>query len=159
MYLLDANVFIQAKNFHYRFATFPCFWTWLDAENTKGNVASTEFIQNELTCGTDHLCTWAQQAMPSWFLKENDTQTQTLFIQIANWINTQNFKPQAKQEFLSGGDPWVIAKAVSINATVVTHEKSDPNSKRKIFIPDICKQFGAPYIDTFDMLETLRAKF
>lgn len=159
MYLLDANVFIQAKNLHYRFSTFPCFWTWLEAEHTKGNIASTAFVQSELTCGNDNLCTWAQNATSSWFLKENDTKTQNTFIKIANWINAKDYKEHAKQDFLSGGDPWVIAKASSINATVVTHEKSDPKSKKKIFIPDVCNEFKVPYIDTFDMLETLKAKF
>jgi hypothetical protein len=28
-YLLDANVFIQAKNLHYGFDFCPAFWAWL----------------------------------------------------------------------------------------------------------------------------------
>ena len=28
-YLLDANVFIQAKNLHYGFDFCPAFWDWL----------------------------------------------------------------------------------------------------------------------------------
>lgn len=29
-YLLDANVFIQAKNLQYGFDFCPAFWDWLD---------------------------------------------------------------------------------------------------------------------------------
>lgn len=31
MYLLDANVFIEAKNRYYGFDLAPGFWDWLDA--------------------------------------------------------------------------------------------------------------------------------
>ena len=29
MYLLDSNVFIEAKNRHYPFDVVPAFWDWL----------------------------------------------------------------------------------------------------------------------------------
>jgi hypothetical protein len=32
-YLLDANVFIQAKNLHYGFDFCPAFWQWLIDSN------------------------------------------------------------------------------------------------------------------------------
>lgn len=32
-YLLDANIFIQAKNLHYGFDFCPAFWDWLEHEN------------------------------------------------------------------------------------------------------------------------------
>ena len=32
-YLLDANVFIQAKNLHYGFDFCPAFWDWLVDRN------------------------------------------------------------------------------------------------------------------------------
>ncbi|SHJ05335.1 DUF4411 family protein [Halodesulfovibrio aestuarii] len=160
MYLLDANVFIQAKNLHYRFPTFPCFWSWLDECNTNGQLASINFIKQELANGNDTLASWAKAASSNWFLQESDIQTQQNFSSIAHWVIThQQFHQTAKNEFLSCGDPWLIAKAKSINATIVTHEKSVPQSKKKIFIPDVCIQYGVQYIDTFDLLETLNAQF
>ena len=35
-YLLDANVFIQAKNLHYGFDFCPAFWDWLVEQNRAG---------------------------------------------------------------------------------------------------------------------------
>jgi hypothetical protein len=34
-YLLDANVFIQAKNLHYGLDFCPAFWEWLVESNIK----------------------------------------------------------------------------------------------------------------------------
>jgi len=39
-YLLDANVFIQAKNLYYGFDFCPAFWDWLVEWNTDGKVFS-----------------------------------------------------------------------------------------------------------------------
>ena len=38
-HLLDANVFIQAKNLHYGFDFYPAFWHWLVEGNGAGAVA------------------------------------------------------------------------------------------------------------------------
>jgi hypothetical protein len=47
-YLLDANVFIAAKNNHYGFDFCPAFWEWLDAANGFGTVQSVERVYDEL---------------------------------------------------------------------------------------------------------------
>ena len=39
-YLLDANVFIQAKRLHYGMDFCPAFWDWLIAANAKNDVFS-----------------------------------------------------------------------------------------------------------------------
>jgi hypothetical protein len=39
-YLLDANIFIEAKNHHYGFDLCPGFWDWLKLSNTIGPVRS-----------------------------------------------------------------------------------------------------------------------
>jgi Domain of unknown function (DUF4411) len=41
-YLLDANVFIEAKKRWYGFDFCPGFWAWLDSENKQGKVFSIE---------------------------------------------------------------------------------------------------------------------
>ena len=54
-YLLDTNVFIQAKNLHYGFDFCPAFWDWLDAQNRIGKVASIDKVADELRAGADQL--------------------------------------------------------------------------------------------------------
>jgi Domain of unknown function (DUF4411) len=39
-YLLDSNIFIQAKNLHYGFDFCPAFWDWILRQNAGGSVFS-----------------------------------------------------------------------------------------------------------------------
>lgn len=43
-YLLDANVFIQAKNLHYGLDFYPAFWQWLIENNESKIVFSIEKV-------------------------------------------------------------------------------------------------------------------
>ena len=58
-YLLDANVFIQAKRLHYGMDFCPAFWDWLIAENGANNVFSIERVGDELLAVADELADWA----------------------------------------------------------------------------------------------------
>lgn len=71
-YLLDANVFIQAKNLYYGFDFCPAFWDWLDEANADGTVFSIERVQDEIVAGDDQLSEWVRQR-PNLFLKPDDS--------------------------------------------------------------------------------------
>jgi hypothetical protein len=49
-YLLDANVFIQAKNLHYGLDFCPAFWDWLIRHNTAGRVFRKPIFR--ILCGS-----------------------------------------------------------------------------------------------------------
>ena len=50
-HLLDANVFITAKNSYYAFDIVPVFWEWLEAEAGNGSLASTDIaVAANLEC-------------------------------------------------------------------------------------------------------------
>jgi hypothetical protein len=68
-YLLDANVFIQAKNLHYGFDFCQAFWDWLIRENAAQNVFSIERVADELAAGGDALLDWADNRGSDFFLK------------------------------------------------------------------------------------------
>jgi len=67
-YLLDANVFIQAKNLHYGFDFCPAFWDWLIAENAAERVFSIEKVGDEVQAVQDDLSVWAGKLGPGFFL-------------------------------------------------------------------------------------------
>ena len=67
-YLLDSDVFIQAKNLHYGFDFCPAFWAWIDERHAAGTVFSIEKVGDELQAGADDLSTWAT-GRPELFLK------------------------------------------------------------------------------------------
>ena len=124
-----------------------------------GQIASIVSIKAELCRGNDELTTWAKAIETSWFLDESDEETQLNFIEIVAHVSNSDFRQPAIADFLSGADPLLIAKAKAIGAKVVTQEKSVPSSKKKIHIPDVCDHFGVKYLDTYDLLEDLRARF
>jgi hypothetical protein len=160
LFLLDANVFIQAKNQYYRFDTFPVFWDWLDVALASGALASIKTIRDELLKGNDVLAKWIDTRKNSpCFLPVDDNPTQNKLAEISTWVMSQPYKPQAQSDFLSCGDPWLIAKAITTGATVVTHETYEPARLNKVKIPNVCHQFNASYLNTFDLLHRLGARF
>lgn len=161
-YLLDANVFIQAKRFFYPFDVFPGFWEWLDREKECDHIVSIVPIYEELTDGDDILAAWAKDRQDSgWLVSVEDAATQQWFTKIAAWAvdPAQGFKPTAYEEFLSVGDSWLIAKAAAEDWIIVTQERYDPNCRKKILIPNTCRAFGVEYIDTIELIRRTGARF
>lgn len=62
-YLLDVDVFIQAKNLHYGFDFCPAFWDWLEEQNNARRVFSVERVGDEILAGDDELAEWARQRL------------------------------------------------------------------------------------------------
>jgi hypothetical protein len=67
-YLLDSDVFIQAKNLHYGFDLCPAFWTWLESANAASRAISIEKVSTELKAGSDELSDWVSARGPGFFL-------------------------------------------------------------------------------------------
>lgn len=82
-YLLDANVFIQAKNLHYGFDFCPAFWDWLDEQNNAARVFSIERVKDEILAGDDELAAWARQRA-GLFLPPDETMVPSLRVLILN---------------------------------------------------------------------------
>jgi hypothetical protein len=160
MYLFDANVFIEAKNRYYAIDICPGFWEWMDFIVTRGEVFSIGMVCDELAKGNDELAEWAKARKGAdWFLDVSDQPTQETFATIAAGVQGGPFKEAAKAKFLSGADPWLVAKGVNIGATVVTHETHDPQSKKKVPLPNICEQWSVSFTNSFDVLRKLSASF
>jgi hypothetical protein len=71
-YLLDANVFIQAKNLYYGLDFCPAFWEWLINSNADEAVFSIEKVGDEIVAGGDELATWAAARGPRFFVRPDD---------------------------------------------------------------------------------------
>ena len=68
-YLLDANVFISAKNLHYGLDFCPAFWAWLIDQNRANRVFSIEKVGDEVLALGDELSEWANARGDAFFLK------------------------------------------------------------------------------------------
>lgn len=156
-YLLDANVFIQAKNLHYGFDFCPAFWRWLEASNAAGLTFSIEKVGAELQAGTDDLSDWAAARGPVFFLPPDNAVLPSL-AQVSGWANTQQYEAVAVATFFQVADYWLVGHALAHGHTVVTHEVPAPSAK-KIKIPNACVGLGIPCITPFEMLRRERVRF
>jgi len=157
IYLLDANVFIQAKNLHYGFDFCPAFWDWLIAENAVGKVLSIEKVGDELEAGADELSSWARDRGRLFFVPPDPPLLEAL-ARVSAWITSQQFDPAAVSTFLQVADYYVIAQALARKYAVVTHEVPS-NSARKIKIPNVCVGLGIRFLTPYEMLRIERARF
>jgi len=155
-YLLDTNIFIQAKNLHYGFDFCPAFWQWLEDQNKVGKVASIEKIADELS-GEDELSEWTKTRGDQFFLRADDAVIPEL-TRVSSWANNQNYEPSAISTFLQVADYWLVAHAKAHNWIVVTHEVPSV-SVRKIKIPNVCVGLKLHCISPYEMLRRERARF
>jgi Domain of unknown function (DUF4411) len=159
MYLMDANTYISAKNQYYGMDFCPAYWDWLDQQFTQGQVASIQLVYDELVKKKDELSEWVA-SHKNHFLSVTDTPTQNKFAEIVQHIYSLPNRNQANvASFLDGADPWLIAKAATTGATIVTQEMPVPVDSRKIKIPNICNTFDVQYINSFELLRDLGARF
>ncbi|MBI4677792.1 MAG: DUF4411 family protein [Elusimicrobia bacterium] len=156
-YLLDADVFIRAKNLHYGFDFCPAFWDWLVAENTHGRLFSIEKVGDELHAIADDLSDWADARGPGFFLRP-DALVLPALAQVSNWARGQKYTAVAVNEFLQVADYYLVAHALAGKHTVVTHEVPSA-SLQKIKIPDACVSLGIKCMTPFEMLRRERARF
>ncbi len=156
-YLLDANVFVQAKNLHYGLDFCPAFWEWLIINNSIGLVFSIEKVGDEIEAGNDELAAWAAQRGPGFFLKPDAAMLPALG-RVSTWATSQHDEPAATNMFLQVADYYLVAQALANGHTLVTHEVSSPSTK-KVKIPDACIGLGIKCMTPFEMLRHERARF
>lgn len=156
-YLLDANVFIQAKRLHYGMDFCPAFWDWLRAQNEAGRVFSIEKVRDELEAGADELSAWAAERGTAFFLSP-DEQMLAALARVSNWLREQNYDPAAVSAFLQNADYYLIAHALAHNHIVVTHEMAS-DSRRRVKIPNVCIATKVKCMTPFEMLRKERARF
>jgi predicted nucleic acid-binding protein len=156
-YLLDTNIFIQARNLHYGFDFCPAFWDWLIRQNGAGLVGSIDKVHDELQAGGDDLSEWATDRGAAFFLAPDDPVLPAL-ARVSAWALGQNYEPAAIATFLQVADYWLVAHALAHGCTVVTHEVPAA-SIRKIKIPNACVGLGVPCINPYEMLRRERARF
>lgn len=155
-YLLDANVFIQAKNLHYGMDFCPAFWDWLVQSNSAGDVFSIEKGGDELAAGADELSAWGSQRGERFFLRADSTILPS-FGTVSNRVTAQGYEPAAVNGFLQVADYYLVAHALAHRLIVVPDEIPSP-SLRRIKIPNACIGVGVSCITPYEMLRRSRAR-
>lgn len=155
-YLLDSNVFIEAKNRYYGFELCPGFWEWLERARERGRVASIEKVLDELDGGRDELAAWSREQGEEFFLPL-DAEVVRSMRTVTQWATSAGYDQSAVSTFLQAADYYLVAHAHAHGLTVVTHET--PGAIKRIKIPDACAGVGVRFVDPFTMLRVERARF
>jgi len=159
MYLIDSDVFIDAKNRHYGFDIVPAFWTWIEQQHQAGRVFTVQKVADEVLAGADELADW-MNAQPASFRLSARPEDQPYLRAVSQWATSAGYQQAAVATFLQAGDYFLVAQALSRGFAVVTQETPDPVvSKKRIKIPDACNAVGVPWMTPFTMLRTERARF
>lgn len=156
-YLLDANIFIQAKNLHYGLDFCPAFWEWLIEKNAADEVFSIEKVGDEIAAGADELTDWAAKQGAKFFLPPDQDVLPALGA-VSAWAYGNGYDPAAVNTFLQVADYFLVAQALAYGHTVVTHEVPSDSVKR-IKIPNACIGVKTKFMTPFEMLRKERARF
>jgi hypothetical protein len=110
---------------------------------------------------SDRLSAWVKNAAPPTLFKGTaDKAVSDAFRDMVNWVQAESqFTDEAKADFASVADGWVVAYAQANGLVVVTHEEYAPDARKKVPIPNVCLEFDVEYCNTFEMLRDLKVRF
>jgi len=156
IYLLDANVLIDANRDYYPLQRVPEFWEWLENAGENGHAKIPLELYEEIRDGKDDLATWAKQEhIERALLLEEDVD---VFL-VSRATDSGYASDLTDDEVVKiGRDPFLIAYALKDpeSRCVVTTEVSKPRRLRaNRHLPDVCADLGLRCCNTFEFLRDL----
>lgn len=160
-YLIDANVFMEAHRRYYAFTVCPGFWDCVAWQYKRGILSSIDRVKQEIEDGKDALSHWTKRTCPAgFFAATTDRKVAARYGHVIAWVQSQTrYKPEAQAEFARTADGWLAAYAKEYGLVVVTQEVSAPESRNEVKLPDVCDAIGVAYLNTFEMLASVKARF
>jgi len=160
-YLLDANILIEAHKRYYGFDLCPGFWEAVVRQHRANRIFSIDRVKKEIAHGKDELTEWTRLEAPDTLFRKTDNAAVVgQFGRMVAWVQGESqYKPEAKAEFATVADGWLIACAKTEGLIVVSEEVYNRDVKKRVPIPNVCRQFDVEYVNTFDMLRELKIQF
>ena len=144
MYLIDSSALIFAKNHHYQFDRIPQFWDWLHHHAVEGNVKIPQEIYDEILKQDDELKAWVKDIKDDILVEVNDYDKRVG--EVLECYGGAALTASDLQKI--GADPYLIACALDLGATVITEEVSKATQKGvKRRIPDACDTLGTDWVN------------
>lgn len=159
-FIIDTSCLTTAYRVYYPFDIAPSFWSFMKNCFLDGTFILTNKVLFEIDRGRDDLTDWCRAEVPANLIFDCHSNEEVMnnYANIMIWGNNHpQYNALAKQSFsdFDNADPFAVATALQLKATVVSQEVSAPGSVRNIKLPDVCAQFGVPHIDTFTLLRQL----
>lgn len=156
LYLLDANVLIDANRDYYPLERVPEFWNWLHHAAAAGNLKVPREIYDEITAGNGDLVDWLKQS----YIKQNLIFDEDPEPDLVDRVVSRGYAADLSDLEVNklGRDPFLIAYALAKpdERWVITNEASKPNRQRaNRHIPDVCKTLHVNCDNTFALIRML----
>lgn len=154
LYLLDANVLIDANRDYYPLSRVPEFWEWLVCMGTSERATIPVEQYEEIISGKDELAKWASNGHVKAALLFSESVNEQLVAKVTE----KGYAPDLTDvEIVKiGRDPFLIAYALLDKADrcVVTTEGSKPKRTRaNRHVPDVCQDFSVKCCHTFTFVQ------
>ncbi len=158
-YALDANVLISAYRDHYPPDLFPGVWDSIAHHITAGRLLIIDRIRAEII-GPSGLVQWLDHACSGSYVSTVSQPVVATYGEMADWVHqTAQFSAAASEEFARDGDGWLAAYASVTGAILVTNEVFRPDARRRVPLPNLCRQFNVSYLNMLGMLRNLDMQF
>ncbi len=158
-FLLDTNVFIEAYQRYYAFDLIPAFWDLLIGNAEAGSLYTIDKVESEISKMDDKLSLWFKSYPEKSVLKTADIHIINIYRHIINQVsNDSQYRDSAKSEFAAGADGWLVALAKTQSMTLVTQEVFIPDCRKRVPIPNICREHDVDCLGTFDMMRKIGIK-
>ena|SRR5665213_3415616 len=156
LFLLDANVLIDAGRDYYPLEMVPEFWDWLVHHGSAGSIKLPLEIYEEVCDGNDPLAEWLRDRSVRDAIVMADEVDVEL---VARAVSDGYASDLTDDEVLKiGRDPFLVAYALVAPQSryVVTTEGSKPARRRaNRHLPDVCGMFGISVCNTFELTRRL----
>jgi hypothetical protein len=127
IYLLDANVLIDAARDYYPIEMVPEFWDWLENQGAAGTVKMPQEIVEEVCAGRDGASDWLRiERVKRALLLSTEADVSIVARVVADGYATDLTDDEVQQ---IGRDPFIVAHAIASleECCVVTTEVSRPS--------------------------------
>ena len=156
LYLLDANVLIDASRYYYPIQRVPEFWSWLVHVEGRAEVKIPIEIYEEIKDGDDDLGIWSRDDLTGAALLLTDESDPNLVARVTDQGYADNLTDDEVEKI--GRDSFLIAYALTApeEIRVVSTEVSQPTKLRaNRHLPDVCRDFDVECINTFEFVRRL----
>ena len=123
----------------------PSLWEHMSGLVDAGQLISTEEVFHEIERKEDALFDWVKErkSMLVSLTDEVQSEVDKIMAEFPKLVDERTGK--------SFADPFVIATAIVMEATVVTGE--DQGTRNRPKIPVVCDHFNVPWIRTIELIE------
>ena len=161
---LDTNILIYASKVTNPLDIHPTYWAKMKEILDRDDVFSIDKVKDEIYYYEDDLLNWCKENIDSSFWKKT-LYALSEYAELQNWVQTRSYKDPALIEFadVKNADPFILAHSLNAirknqNITIVI-EVSNPDSKKRVKLPDVCINFGIRFINNNEFFREIGITF